>query len=380
MNTSIDLESWGRGTTGNSIPEADSYELHVSDGGAFNEKKAISDPKPIGRQVLETFNRIPADEYVLLNLQRDGNLEEIGLSEVIDLRSKGAERLYAFRSDRTYSFVLNGRRFPWGDRYISAETLRFLGQVPEEHQLLLDQEDQADRIITSSSPVDLGGVKVERIHSRKEEWQLNVQGVIINFPTSEVLVSDALLLAGIDPSKDWMAILKVSGEPKRTVALSDYIDLSKPGIEKLRFRPNEINNGEAPLGFRRDFRLLKKDEEFLNNRGFHWETVIEDGRRWLIIRSYPLPSGYQISSADIASDIPQSYPAAEIDMFYCYPPILTLANVEPPTTTVRVQIENKQYQRWSRHLNGATKWDINSDSVISHIGVIDECLAREVEV
>lgn len=360
------------------IENSQKYEIRLQEGEGSDQNNFLVDPMPIGRQVLELFGHTPSEEYILLNLQPDGDLIDVGLSEVIDLRANGTERFFAFRSERTFNVLINSRRYPWGNSHIKSETLRFLGKVPDGDELVLERRGKPDLVLDATSVIDLSEAGLERIYSRKQEWKLNVQGVVINSLTPTISVRDAMTKAGIDQTKDWIAILQVNGEQPGEISLSGIIDLSKPGVEKLRFRPKEINNGEGPVGPRRDFKLLPKDEDYLNRRSLLWETIIENERRWLIIRSFTLPVGYNYQTVDIASDIPTSYPAAEIDMFYCYPAVMTINNIEPPTTTVRVQIEGKQYQRWSRHLNGATKWNIDSDSVVTHIAVIDECILREV--
>ena len=134
-----------------------------------------------------------------------------------------------------------------------------------------------------------------------------------------VVVKDALAKAGFDPDAGWIAILKKVGQPKQPVELTDVIDLTTPGIEKLRLTPAEINNGEGPSGIRRQFRLLEKDEAYLASRGLVWETITDGGRRWLIIRGFPLPTGFNQMLVDIAIDLPATYPSAAIDMFYCAP-------------------------------------------------------------
>ncbi|EAM5217766.1 hypothetical protein FD430_24505 [Salmonella enterica] len=37
------------------------------------------------------------------------------------------------------------------------------------------------------------------------------------------------------------------------------------------------------------------------------------------------------------------------------------------------------YQRWRRHLNGTTRWNPLTDSVTTHLAVVEESLLREVE-
>ena len=91
-----------------------------------------------------------------------------------------------------------------------------------------------------------------------------------------------------------------------------------------------------------------------------------------------MPSGYNCEQVDLAIEIPTAYPDAMLDMFFVHP-VLTLAvggNI--PQTECRENILGKVYQRWSRHLNGVTRWNPLTDSVITHLAVVEESLLREV--
>ncbi|EAA2773113.1 E2/UBC family protein, partial [Salmonella enterica] len=179
--------------------------------------------------------------------------------------------------------------------------------------------------------------------------------------------------------KGWILVLKVKGEPKQVIGMDDVIDLRKPGIEKLHLIPAEINNGELPVNFPRDFALLEKDTVYLCQQNFEWETRVVAARRWLIIHGYPLPEGDNHAQIDLAVEIPTTYPDAQLDMFYVYP-ALTLANGKSISQTqCQANILGNSYQRWRRHLNGTTRWNPLTDSVTTHLAVVEESLLREVE-
>src|SRR5262249_12317633 len=90
-------------------------------------------------------------------------------------------------------------------------------------------------------------------------WKLNVQNVVIEVKKPEIKVRAAIVDAGFSIETPWIIVLKVAGEPRREVGLDDVIDLRKPGIEKLRLTPKQINNGEGARPLRREFALLPKD-------------------------------------------------------------------------------------------------------------------------
>jgi len=378
MKEATDIENWVRNHGNAPIPEAESYRIRLWDDDGFDEKRAIMDHKPTARQILETFERFPADEHVLLYLPRDGKLETIDLDETIDLKERGPECFFAFKTDRLLNFVVNGRRFAWGASKIPVDLVRLVARIPNNEALLLEQADVADKELEEGDVVRLGGKGLERMTSREQSWKLNVQGVLLTLTTPLIAVKDALAQAGFDPNANWIAILKRKGEAKLQVALTYNIDLRLPGIEKLRLTPGQINNGEAHSAPRRGFQLLEKDETFLHQRGLTWETFEEGGRRWLLLRNFVLPDGYNHAVVDIAVDVPLAYPRAEIDMFHCLPHLTLKAGGTIGETSGRTGIQGQTYQQWSRHLNGQTRWDPATDSVMTHIAVIEAALLKEI--
>lgn len=378
MQDLVDIEDWVRDQPNAQIPEANSYRLRLWDGDGFDEKRSLTDAEPTGRQILEAFDRFPADEHVLLYLPRNGKLDAIDIDDILDLRVRGPERLFAFKTDRLLNFVVNGRRFSWGAPTISVALIRLVARIPDDETLFLERTDAPDKELADDGTIRLSGKGLERLVSRQPSWKLNVQGVLLTLTTPVVVVKDALAQAGFDPSKGWIAILKRRGEAKLQVALTDTIDLALPGIEKLRLTPAQINNGEAHAAPRREFGLLEKDEAYLNERSLHWETFVEGGRRWLLLRNFVLPEGYNHPVVDIAIDVPPTYPRAEIDMFHCHPHLTLNSGRAIGETSGRTAIAGQTFQQWSRHLNGQTRWNPATDSVMTHIAVIEAAILKEV--
>ncbi len=167
MQSIIEIEHWVRDQPNAQIPKAESYRLRLWDGDAFDEKRSMSDAEPTGRQILEAFDRFPADEYVLFYLPRNGKLEEIDIDETIDLRTRGPERFFAFKSDRHLNFVANGRRFSWGALTISVGLIRLVARIPENESLFLERTDAPDKKLSDDDTVRLSGQGLERLVSRE---------------------------------------------------------------------------------------------------------------------------------------------------------------------------------------------------------------------
>lgn len=362
---------------GRPLRPADHYLIQVLDPEGHSNLFEIDDPVPTGRQILAAAGKTPVENHLLLLFDDKGVLDEVNLDEPVDVYHRGVEQFIAFDSDRLFYVALNGQRFPWGQTQIREDVLRLVGGIPEDQAIWLERRNEADKLLADGESVDLDEPGLEKLYTQLKSWKLNVQGVIIDSKQPTILASDALKAAGFNPDNSWILVLKIKGEPKQSIGINDVIDLRKPGIEKLRLTPAEINNGEAAASAL-NFALLEQDEAYLNRLGLNWETRFVGTRRWLIIHNYALPSGYNHEQVDLAIEIPTSYPDAQLDMFFVHPP-LTLANGgNISQTESRENILGNIYQRWSRHLNGVTRWNPLTDSVITHLAVVEESLLREV--
>ena len=129
---------------------------------------------------------------------------------------------------------------------------------------------------------------------------------------------------------------------------------------------------------RRVFKLPEEDVECLDAHGFRWETVVEGGTKWLIIRGYPIPDGYNTRAADLALRIPPSYPDDQIDMVY-FSPALALTSGKAIRQLSGLTIDGKGYQQWSRHRTEANPWRAGLDNVGTHMLQADDWLQRELK-
>jgi hypothetical protein len=334
----------------------------------------LADRTPTGGQILAAAGLRPVANYALVRWPAgQGPTNEIGLEEVLALPGEGTPwEFFAAEADGISYFTLDEERYAWAGP-LDEGLIRRIGRVAENQALWLERTDQPDRQLAPGEVVNLDRGGVERLYTRKLIWKLEVQGELTEWNDPQVLVRDAVVKAGIDPKKPWIIILKVKGQPKREVELTTTIDLSEPGIERLRLRPKDVTNGEGAQETRRDFSLLAKDAKFLDAAGFVWRTVI-DGQRWLIVENYPLPPGYNVPVCRLAVDMPPDYPSAKLDRFYCDPP-LRANGVDPPTTQHRKTIGGVPFQRWSRHRNS---WSPETDSLSTHFALIEESIGREV--
>lgn len=334
----------------------------------------LSDPTPTGEQILIAAGLRPAPEFVLLWWPPTGPTREMALDEVIDIDQSGTHLDFlAIQDDRVFYFMLDDERYAWAGPLTGAN-IRRIGRVPDDQRVVLERANQPDLEVGRGDHVLLQHTGVERLRTRRKLWKLDIQGEMTEWDHPNVVVREALMAAGKDVSRPYIIVFKTkSGD--RQVDLDDIVNLDEPGIERLWLRPKKVVNGDAPHPRQRDFSLLPKDAAFLDRMGYEWDTV-NDGRRWIVVRNYPLPSGYQVASCALAVEMPSGYPTSEIDMFYCDPPLLLLTGREPDRANVRQTIDSRSYQRWSRHRESGT-WS-SDDCVATHFGLIELAIGREV--
>ncbi len=79
------------------------YQIKI-DGKDYN----FNDPIVTGIQLLTAAGKFPVDEYLIFQLLKDGQFEEIRLDENADLTEPGLEHFKTFRSGESYRLTVDG--------------------------------------------------------------------------------------------------------------------------------------------------------------------------------------------------------------------------------------------------------------------------------
>ncbi|WP_145581924.1 multiubiquitin domain-containing protein [Yersinia vastinensis] len=360
--------------TSNTQSSKECKTIEIADKNLHFKQFIVDDNTLTGNQISAVAGFKPDQLPVILQILANGALESISPSE---LARSGAEnnKFIVVESDRVYFFTVDGERLEWPCNQITGHTIRKLGDVAEGKRLLLEKEDAADAEIQDHQFVSLEQEGIERFISRDPIWKLNVQGKEYVFNTPVISVRDAVVKAGLNPDQAWFIFFKVQGQPKVEKTIDDHLDLTTPGIEKLRLTPRNVENGEATTTLRYDFGLLETDEKYLNDMEYRWETCFSNQSRWLIINDYLLPEGYNQKSIQLALLIPEGYPISMLDMFYVFPPLKLTNGLEIPATHITAVVDQNTFQGWSRH----RPWDPATDTVISQLAMANGCLLQEVD-
>jgi hypothetical protein len=124
---------------------------------------------------------------------------------------------------------------------------------------------------------------------------------------------------------------------------------------------------------RRDFQLSEDDVLCLDAQGCAWDAIVENNVKWIILRGYSIPAGFNVVAADAAIRIPPSYPDGGLDMVYFFPG-LSLLDGRAIAKLTPHPLESKQYQQWSRHYT----WEPGHHNLCTHLLLIRSWLEREL--
>ena len=98
---------------------------------------------------------------------------------------------------------------------------------------------------------------------------------------------------------------------------------------------------------------------------------------WLLIHEYPIPGGYNVTTARLALRLPSTYPDDQIDMVY-FNSSLALASGRNIRQLSMTTVDGMPYQQWSRHRTPANPWRPGVDNIGTHLLQVDTWLRREL--
>ena len=217
--------------------------------GSSEHRLEFRDPIVEGRKLLREAGLESPDDFVLIQLDGPGT-HSIGLEEEVDLREPGREEFRAFLSDRIFTFTIAERGYEWGAAEISEAELRVVAKVPADADLVLELEDQPDRVIAKGSNVNLDERGAEHINIRKRPDAFEIT-VVYNGQkkplkvTAGELIKDvlarAIALFGSLPNPHTLSLFTAdAGE------LKDELTVKQAGLtpgEKVLLRPSTVKAG-----------------------------------------------------------------------------------------------------------------------------------------
>lgn len=184
----------------------------------------VPDPVPTGRQLLEAGGFRPAEEHLLLQVLGSGALEERRLDETAGLRRDGVERFIAFKSDRSFRFEADDRRFEWGASHVTGLLVkRILGIDPQCNGVWLERRDEPDLFVGDDDTVNLTGEGVERFRTGPI-FILCIESKETPWPKPTITTEEIAALGNWDPTLGVQEVNLMTGEA-RTLAPGEVVEL-----------------------------------------------------------------------------------------------------------------------------------------------------------
>lgn len=177
MNTEelLDYDDLGNALReGRALRPARGYRFLLAQGDLNFQSRVVSDPVPIGRQLLEAAALDPRDGYSLIAILPSGDFEDVRLNEPFDLRERGAERFIAFQTDRDFKLTLNDHELLWGKPVISGTVLYGLAKPGEGEAVFLEVPGGEDRLIEHGELIDLVQPGIERFITARLTFEIIV--------------------------------------------------------------------------------------------------------------------------------------------------------------------------------------------------------------
>ncbi len=186
---------------------------------------------------------------------------------------------------------------------------------------------------------------------------------------------ELLVIAGKIPPEKYQLNLKLKGGKVDPIRLDEKVCFTKPGLEKFMTLPLDQTEGEGP---RRQFDLLVEDVEFLESLGLLWETLTEPAGNWILMYDYPVYDGYTVGKVTVAVKVEPGYPRTQLDMAYFFPALIR-KDRQPIGATSSQSIDNKIFQRWSRHRTPQNPWREGIDNLGTHMSLVSYWFVQEFE-
>jgi hypothetical protein len=180
---------------GRALRPARGYRFLLAHGDLNFQSREVSDPVPLGRQLLEAAGLHPRDGYSLFAILPSGDFEDVRFDEPFDLRARGAERFIAFLTDREFKLTLNDQELRWGKPAISGAVLYGLAKPGVGEGVFLVIPGGEDRLIERDELVDLTQPGIEHFITAPITFEIIVNARLRTVSTRSVTFEQVVQLA-----------------------------------------------------------------------------------------------------------------------------------------------------------------------------------------
>jgi len=120
--------------------------------------------------------------------------------------------------------------------------------------------------------------------------------------------------------------------------------------------------------------IPERDREFLKEKEYEYNITPIGGSILVIIRNFEFPVNYMPQKSDLLIILPAGYPNAPLDMFRTNPDVKLLNGSWPVASEPHEVYLEKQWQRWSRHID----WRVGTDCLRTFISAVKKELSKGI--
>lgn len=149
------------------------FQCRISDETFDFRDTLFPDRKVTGMQIAEAAGAHPVEDFVILQQLKTFELETLRPTELVDLTKPA--NFFVIRGDGTYRFFVDGLSLEWPRKTVTGLTVkRLVGKANEETELVLEREDEPDRVIADDEEVRIEAEGVEKLNTRPARIHLTI--------------------------------------------------------------------------------------------------------------------------------------------------------------------------------------------------------------
>lgn len=367
----------------------ESYEFILDESKFKSYKKIVT-----GEEIFKIAGIVDVKCFSLYQKLKKHDFEKINLDDKVDLSNKGIEHFITKDAD-TFTYTVNGEHEMTDKKFLTPNEIMKLDSIDSNHFYLIQVLENGNKKVLAYSPDEPIEMSCKGLVFITEKWLEVAEVEIFGKECKEIppsrkykikidkdyhvvegryITTSKLIALGGKSETAYNVYKFMNGNPKPILILpTETVDLTEKCLVRFVLQPKEQQDGR---GNRQTFTLPDEDEETLEKMGLRWETLTQPGM-WLIIYDYPIPDGYNASSATLALKITPSYPASQIDMAYFNPP-LSKNNGKGISCATPLVIDGKNFQQWSRHRKHG-EWVAGVDNLATHLSLVDNWLVNDLK-
>jgi hypothetical protein len=360
-----------------------------------NVKISFDERNVTGKKILEKGKKNPPQCYSLYQKLKDCDFEKVSLDESIDISNPGIEHFITKEAD-VFNYLVDDEPETTDKKFLTPKEILKLDAINSHEYYLVQlnndgtekeyayaEEEKIKMVCTGMRFVSRKWLDIVDIEEYGKtckpvpparKYKIRIDKAYFEFDNPLTSGKKLLIATNKNPIEkfDIYKVVSTFPQPQKINNLDTEINLREKCLVRFVTLPKEQQEGR---GSRIGFSLPSDDITFLDNNSFLWEAIVQQSN-WLLIKKHPVPEGYNVLSVDIALLIPPAYPAAEIDMAYFYPP-LEKKSGRPIGATSTQMIDEKNFQRWSRHRQPG-EWRPGLDDISTHLLLVNNWLVNDL--